>query len=127
LPHDLGVHDGAAVSDTPKGIEKLLDPTDSVFEEVTDARTIPGLEKLGGVSALNVLAEDEHRQRRPLLAQRDRRTQSFVGETWGHPDIRDYDVRFMGDDRRAHSCGITDSSDHLMSEPAEQAGEAFAQ
>ncbi len=70
----------------------------AIAVQVADRRAAGGVERLGGVGLLHVLAEHHHRQPRVLRPQRHRRPQPLVGEPGRHPYVGDHQVGGLGGD-----------------------------
>ena len=62
LADDLGVDHGRAGGDAAQRIGEVLDVDHPVFEQVADAAAVAGVEQVGGVAVLDVLAERDDRE-----------------------------------------------------------------
>jgi hypothetical protein len=84
LAYHLRVDHRAACGDPAHRVDELLHVADPVLEQVADAAAVAaarvGVEQLGGVGLLDVLAEHQHGQGRARGPQRQRGAQPLVGE-----------------------------------------------
>jgi hypothetical protein len=65
LAYDLRVDDRAAGADLAQCRDELLDVGSAVLQQVADGPAVAGVEQVGGVGVLHVLAEHHHGKPRP--------------------------------------------------------------
>ena len=91
LADHLGVDRGAAGGDPVDGLEEVARLGHAVLEQVPDTARIAS-EQLARVALLDVLREDEHRERRVTIAQLECGAHPLVGEGRRHADVDDRDL-----------------------------------
>ena len=127
LADDLGIDGRAAIGDPGQRVHELLDPPDPVLEQIADAASTAGVEQLGRVGRLHVLAEHEHRQRRVVGAQGHRRPQPLVGEPGRHAYVGDHHVGRIGPHGHLQRLGVPDGGGHGVAEPRQQPDQPLPQ
>jgi hypothetical protein len=127
LADDLRVDHGLADGHAAQRDDEVLDVGYPVFEQVADTAAVPGVQQVGGVGVLHVLAEHDHGQPWAVAAQLDGGPQPLVGEPGWHSDIGDDQVRGMLGDCGLERLGVAYRGDRPEAEPFEQSGEALSQ
>lgn len=69
LPHHFGVDDRAPGHHAAQCHGELRHVDHSVFQQVADPQAVAGVEQVGGVALLHVLAESDDSQARPGVAE----------------------------------------------------------
>ena len=80
-----------------------------------------------GVALLDVLRQHEDPDRRPPVADRDRRPQTVVGVRRGHPDVDDAQVGLVPLDGAEQLVGVADRGDDLLTGIGEDPGQSGPQ
>ncbi len=121
LRDDVGVEHGAALAHPAQRIDELIDVGHPVLQQVADAAGLAG-QQLAGVTLLDVLREDHHRDRRPLAADDERRAQPLIGERGRHPHVHHHDVGLMLGDGTQGRLAIGDGGHDIEVAPRRAAG-----
>ena len=108
------------------GVDELRDVAHAVLEQVADAGGIVAHE-LEHVGRLEVLGEDEDRDRRMGAADLGGGHQSVVGVARRHADVDDGDVGHVGAHLEHEVVRVVRAADHLVPGVPEQRRDALAQ
>jgi hypothetical protein len=125
-PHDLRVQRTAASRDPVDRVDKALDITDTLFEQVADPlSTLP--DQVQSVALLVELGQHQHTGLGPLAPQLDRRAQTVVPVARRHVHIGDHDRRAVRETLAQEIRGIAGLGDHVEASFGEQSHDPLAQ
>src|SRR5882724_1120920 len=125
LRDDLRVDRCPPATDTPDGLEEIVDLDHPVLQQV--AKSFRALaEELHGVLRLDHLRENQQADLRVPLSDLPSRTRTFVGLCRRHPDVDDRDVWLGRDDGMVQSVRVAGLGDDVKPALAEDAHQTFA-
>ena len=108
------------------GVDELGDVAHAVLEQVADAGGVVA-DQLEHVGRLEVLREDEDRDRRMRAPDLGGGHQSIVGVARRHADVDDGDVGHVGAHLEHEVVGVVRAADHLVPGVPQQRRDALAQ
>ena len=125
-PDHVGIEGGAAAGDALDRAHELGHVTDTVLEQIADSRRVvtDELEQVGG---LEVLRENEHRDRAMSTPDLGGRDEAVVRVPGRHAHVDDRNVRIEGAHLQQQVVSITGATDHRVAGVLQERGYALAE
>ncbi|GAA5061520.1 hypothetical protein GCM10023259_049600 [Thermocatellispora tengchongensis] len=122
--HLRGDH-GPSGGHLPQCGDELRHVYHPILEQVAHATPAAGVEQLGGILVLDVLAEYDDGQAGVAAPRFDCGAQPLILVIRRHPDIGHHEVRCVLGDGPAERIGVADRGDDIEAESRQQAGRPF--